>query len=342
MRPADRLSPRQRLILRAVVEAYIAGGQPVGSKTLVAAGQVAASSSTVRAELASLEELGVLSHPHTSAGRVPTGEGYRAYVDELVRRPLPPAAPPADLSLAHRELDTALRATAEALSQMTNLLAVVSAPSLESTVVRHVELIRLQPQVLMTEVITSTGGVAKRLSVFDEPVDRGLVEWAAAYLGETVTGLSPGARALRRRLEDPDLGEPERALLQTIAPVFSEAGDGDGAALHVGGRASLLAELQARDIESVREVVAALESRFELLALVRDALDADRLVVRVGDELPTRALHGLSLVAASYGVANRPLGTVSLVGPMRMDYAGAIRSVRAAASALSAFVEDVY
>jgi heat-inducible transcriptional repressor len=339
---ADRpITPRQELILQRVVEAYVAGGQPVGSKTLVAAGAILASSSTVRYELAELEERGMLAHPHTSAGRVPTDSGYRYYAEMLLRSPQAPARLPVDLSLAHRELDEALRVTADALSQMTNLLAVVSAPSLETTVVRHVELLRLQPSVVMAVVITSTGGVAKRLFVFDETVDTGLVDWAASYLNETVTGLNLGARVLRQRLQSPELEPRERVFLEAVAPVFTELVAG-GDTLHVGGTASLLGELHARDLASVRDVVQALEERWELLRVLRDALEEDWLTIRIGAELDSPALRSLALVAANYGVANRKLGTVSLVGPTRMDYGTAIRSVRGAAQALSAFVEELY
>jgi heat-inducible transcriptional repressor len=341
MTPERPLTPRQELILRQVVEAHIAHGLPVGSKTLVAGG-IAASSSTVRYELAELESLGMLAHPHTSAGRVPTDVGYRYYADLLLHSPLQPAPLPVDLSVAQREIDAALRTTADALAQMTNLLAVVSSPSLETTVVRHVELLPLQPQVVMAVVITSTGGVNKRLFVFEQAVDPGLVDWAATYLNETVTGLNLGARMLRKRLEDPELKAKERDFLATIAPVFTELVDAVGETLHVGGQAAVLRQLQSRDIEAVRQLVHVLEERWELLAVLRDALDADWLTVRIGSELPTPELCSLAIVAANYGVPNRKLGTVSLVGPTRMDYGAALRSVRGAAAALSEFVEDIY
>jgi heat-inducible transcriptional repressor len=333
------LSARQEQILREVVETYIATGQPVGSKTLVARG-IEASSSTVRYELAELEQRGMLAHPHTSAGRVPTDRGYRYYANLLLRAPIAVTPLPVDLHAAHRELETALRTTAESLAQMTNLLAVISAPSLETTIVRHVELLRLQPEVVVAVVITSTGGVAKRVFVFDRPVDTGLVEWAAAYLAERVTGLTLGARMLRARLTDPELRPGERAFLEAIAPVFTELVE-EGT-LHLGGAASLLAGLRGRDLEAMQEVMRALEERWSLLAMLRDALDADWVTVRIGDELPAPELRSLSMVAANYGIASRNLGTVSLVGPKHMDYTSAMRSVRGAAAALSDFVEDLY
>ncbi|HZB86579.1 MAG TPA: hypothetical protein VE289_08460, partial [Gaiellaceae bacterium] len=165
------LTPRQEEILARVVEEYVATGNPVGSKTLVARTHLDVSSSTVRYELAVLEEQGLLTHPHTSAGRVPTDLGYRFFVDRVLDRLEPrPADLDLDLSTVESQVDSALRATTEALSQVTHLLALVSAPPLETTIVRHVEVLLLQPNLVMVVVITSTGGVTKRLVSFEEPV----------------------------------------------------------------------------------------------------------------------------------------------------------------------------
>src|SRR5437762_6625560 len=128
-----QLTPRQREILRRVVEEHVATGQPVGSKTLVEKAIVTAAASTVRAELAELEARGLLTHPHTSAGRVPTEHGYRFYADELVAHQDPRPGPfPLDLSALRREVDSALEATTEMLSSVTRLLALVSAPAVET------------------------------------------------------------------------------------------------------------------------------------------------------------------------------------------------------------------
>src|SRR6185437_1660018 len=131
MRETTKISERQRAVLRHVVEEFVGTGQPVGSKTLVERSDLDVSPSTVRAELAELENLGLLTHPHTSAGRVPTERGYRYYADELLGRLEPhPAAFPLDLTAGNNEVDSAEQATTEMLSQVTRLLALVSAPSL--------------------------------------------------------------------------------------------------------------------------------------------------------------------------------------------------------------------
>src|ERR1700727_2901302 len=200
------LTERQELVLRRVVEEYLDGGAPVGSKVLAA--EVEWGPSTIRHELASLEELGLLAHPHTSAGRIPTEAGYRYFVDRLL--PEQSSGPGLSLSLVRREVDEAMRVTTETLSQVTNLLAIVSAPPIETSTIRHIEVLTLQPQVVMVVVITSTGGVSKRLFTFPRPVDTGLSDWAASYLNERLVGFGLGARMLHSRLSDPSLSVTEQ------------------------------------------------------------------------------------------------------------------------------------
>jgi heat-inducible transcriptional repressor len=333
------LSPRQELILRKVVEAYHEDGQPVGSKVLSAG--VEWGPSTIRNELAMLEEHGLLAHPHTSAGRVPTDAGYRYFVDRLL-----PATVPAEralpLLLVRREVDEAMRVTTETLSQVTNLLAIVSAPPIETATIRHVEVLLLQPQVLMVVVITSTGGVTKRMLTFEGPIDSGLVDWGASYLNEQLVGLGLGARQLHQRLADPKLGPRERGFLAAVAPAFTELTDTAEESLYVDGTARLLSSYRFEDVAKLNDVMEMLERRVTLLGVLSAALGEPDMYVRIGRENETPALQSLALVAASYGLPARDLGTVSVIGPLRMDYGQAIGAVRAAATELSRFVEDVY
>jgi heat-inducible transcriptional repressor len=336
------ISDRQRQILRHVVEEYVTTGQPVGSKTLVERAELGVSSSTVRGELAALEAQGLLTHPHTSAGRVPTEHGYRLYADGLLERlELRPGAFPLDLTSVRSEIEAALQSTTETLAQLTRLLALVSAPPLETTTVRHVEVLVLQQHVVMVVVITSTGGVTKRMVSFHEPVDPGLAQWAGEYMSERVAGLTLGSSLLRQRLADPELSQRERAFLGAFSPAFTEA-QADGRRLYVGGTAGLLEEVRSEELESYRHLLEVLEKRAAVLELLHGSLDARGPFVRVGMELEHPYLSNVALVGAAYGLATRTLGTVSLIGPVRMDYAKAIRSVHSAAAALSRFVEDAY
>jgi heat-inducible transcriptional repressor len=334
------LTPRQELILRKVVETHTATGQPVGSKALAADPEITAGPSTIRNELAILEEQGLLVHPHTSAGRVPTDAGHRVFVDRLL--PERTRDRGLDLHLVRSEVDEAMRTTTETLSQVTNLLAIVSAPPLDTATIRHVEVLALQPQVLMVVVITSTGGVTKRVFTFDAPVDPGLSQWAAEYLNDRLTGMGLGARMLHSRLNDPSLRRRERAFLDRLAPAFTELAETAEHTLYVDGAARLLSEHRFQDLSQINELMQILERRVALLEILRSALGERDVLVRIGSENELPALHSLALVAAGYGLPARNLGTVSLIGPVRMDYAGAIRTVREAARQLSRFIEDVY
>ncbi len=335
------LSPRQELILRKVVLTYRETAQPVGSKLLAADPELAAGASTVRGELAQLEEHGLLAHPHTSAGRVPTDAGQRYFVDRLLGG-APRPRPDLELTLVRREVDEAMRIATETLSQVTNLLAIVSAPPIATATIRHVEVLPLQPQVLMVVTITSTGGVSKRVLTFDAPVDPGLVGWAKEVLNERLVGLGLGARMLHSRLSDPDLSPRERGFLEALRPAFTELAETAEDTLYVDGAARLLREHRLQDLSQIHELMQMLERRVTLLELLHAALNQRDVLVRIGAENHVPALRSFALVAAGYGLPQRALGTVSLIGPSHMDYGGAIGTVREAAHQLSNFVADLY
>jgi heat-inducible transcriptional repressor len=338
------ITTRQSVLLRTVVEGHVELGQPVGSRWLAEQTGGEWGPSTIRAELARLEELGLLAHPHTSAGRVPTDRGYRHYVDELMSEGNLPAAPPKKVKaeIVRRELDDAMRSTTEQLSQVTNLLAMVSAPPLGTTTIKHVEVLLLQPQVAMVVVITSTGGVTKRVITYDSPVDPGLVKWAHEFVNDQLVGMGLGARMLHGRLTNPELGIAERGFLATLAPAFTELEATAGDTLYVEGTARLLSEERLQDLSQINLIMRALERRVALLAVLREAIDEPSVYLRIGHENELPELRSLSVVAAHYGLPGRSLGAVSVLGPVRMDYPNAIVAVREAAAELSRVVGVVY
>lgn len=337
------LTSRQERILCKVVNDYLRTGQPVASRSIAADAEFDCGPSTVRNELALLEEQGLLAHPHVSAGRVPTDAGHRYVVDMMldsgeglaVQRRM-------ELSLIRREVEEAMRATSETLSQMTNLLAVVSAPSLTTATIRHVEVLALQPEVAMVVAITSTGGISKLFATFDGPVDPGLLTWAGEYLRERLVGLGLGARMLQQRLLDPSLPPVESAFLQRLAPAFGDLASDPEDELYVDGTARLFSAGRIDDAAQLEGLVDLLERRVSLLRVLRTALGQPDVYVRIGHENEIPAMRSLALVATGYGMAQRKLGAVSVIGPVRMDYAGAIVTVREAAHELSRFVEDAY
>ena len=264
------LTPRQELILRKVVEDYQRSGQPVASKAIAADPSLDCGPSTVRNELALLEEHDLLAHPHTSAGRVPTEAGHRYVVDRMLGagRELVPNSPLA-LSLTRSEVEEAMRVTSVAISQVTSLLAVVSAPSLNAETIRHIEVLALQPQVVVLVVITSSGGVSKLLTTFDAPVDQGLVGWAGEYLNERLLGYGLGARMLSKRLEDPSLGASERAFVDRLALAFGSLASETEDTLYVDGAAHLLSSPSIGGITQINELMSLLERRAALLSVLR-------------------------------------------------------------------------
>ncbi|MBA3428675.1 MAG: heat-inducible transcription repressor HrcA [Actinobacteria bacterium] len=335
------LTKRQRDILRRVVEEYVATREPVGSKALVERSGLAVSASTVRSELAELEALGLLTHPHTSAGRIPTEAGYRFYAEDVLERmETRPARFPLDLSSMRSEIEDALQSTTEMLSQVTRLLALVSAPGFGTASVRHIEVLVLQPTVVMVVTITSSGGVAKKLFTFEQPVDPGLAAWANEYLNERLVGVGLGSHLLRRRIEEESRSSREQGFLDALRPAFLDLATPPGRALYMGGAASLLDDVRADELEACRRLLSVLEQRAAVLELVSESFDVRRPFVKVGLDHP--GLHDVALVGATYGLRTRTLGTVGLLGPVRMDYEKAVRTVRAAAFELSRLVESAY
>lgn len=338
------LSERQRTILGAVVTGYVREGKPVGSKALTTGAGSGWSASTIRAELASLEEHGFLTHPHTSAGRVPTDAGYRFYVEELLAsREGLPQVEGLRLTAMRREVEEAIRETTAELSRVTDLVALVSAPPLSTATIHRVEVLLLAPRRVMVVVIASNGGVSKRVFTFDEDVDPGVVEWSSSYLNERLVGLGLGARMAASRLADPELGRAEEAFLAEIRAAFTNLEESAGEeALYVDGASHLLSERRSADLPDAEELMEALERRVNLLNTLRSALEERTVFAWIGDENPQPELRSVSVVGANYGLAHRNLGAVGVMGPVRMDYATAIASVRDAAGELSRFFELLY
>jgi heat-inducible transcriptional repressor len=337
------INERQRFLLEKVVQAHVANGQPVGSKWLSEQSDVPWGPSTVRAELARLEELGLLRHPHTSAGREPTDRGYREHVDQMLEGGnLPAPAPSVQLEVSRREVDQAMRAATEQLSQVTNLLAIVTAPPIATSTIKHIELLTLQPQLAMIVVITSTGGVTKRLIPSERPLDPGLIDWARSYLNEELGGMGVGARMINSKLADPSLNPNERAFLGTMLPAFTELEERSGDTLYVDGAARLMSEDRVQELSQLSDLIVMLEHRVAFLSILRHAIDEPRVFLRIGQENERAELKSLSIVATRYGPPSRHLGAVSVIGPVRMDYGSAISSVRAAAKELSRVVGELY
>ncbi|MCO5316176.1 MAG: heat-inducible transcriptional repressor HrcA [Solirubrobacterales bacterium] len=343
------LSERQDTILRLTVEAYLEDGRPVGSKSIAEGSDLPWSASTIRAELSALEAGGYLAQPHTSAGRIPTDLGYRRYVEAITSRPVPVRSPgrselpaPEFHPAPRREVEETMREATATLAHVTDLLALVVAPPPGTATIHRVEALLLQPEVVMVIVIASTGDVTRRSFTFDRPVDPGLVKWASSYLNETLSGIALGARRISTRLAGGGLGPTEAAFVEALAPALIELEGDDESTLYVEGAARLLDERRTGDLPQLNRLMAAIEERAEILAMMRSAIDERSVFVWIGAENPRPELRNVSVVGANYGLGHRNLGSVGVVGPTRMDYESSIRAVTYAARELSRYFEHVY
>ena len=288
---------------------------------------------------------GYLTHPHTSAGRVPTDSGYRRYVDLLLESGALPAEARVGLELSRlrREVDEAMRETTAALAQVTDLVAMATAPSPSvAATIHRVEVLRLQPTKVVVIAIASTGDVARRVFEFDQAVDPGLVEWASSYLNESLAELGVGSRMISGRLADPELDRVEAEFVATLGSAFTELERETATDLYMDGASRLLSEEHLADLPRADELMTALERRAGVLQMLRSSLEERSVFLWIGDENPQPELRSVSVVGANYGLGHRNLGSVGVVGPLRMDYATAIASVRGAARELSRYFETVY
>jgi heat-inducible transcriptional repressor len=341
------LDDRKASILRAVVQEYIETAQPVGSGRVSAAPGVDVSSATVRNEMAVLEQLGFIHQPHTSAGRVPTDLGYRAFVEELRAHPVSSVVHHRKrevieklLSDAH-DVDDLLTRTTTVLSQLTRLVSLVIAPAIDASRCKLVELVDLGAQSALLLLVTDTGRVHKRVLELADPLLDADLDRVRTVLAEHVRGRRMGeVHDVVRGLRDSAPSEL-RALLSAVLDATATAVTEE--TLHrifVSGRAALADEGSfARD--DLSRVLSLLEEH-ATLARVLDVSSTDAEAgptVRIGSENEVEDLHSASLVAQRYRLVTA--GSLGVLGPTRMDYASVLATVRAVAQQLQDTMTDL-
>lgn len=330
--PPKSITERRELILQAIVAHYVSSGEPVGSKTLVERYNLGVSPATVRNEMAALEEGGYIFQPHTSAGRIPTDAGYRHFVDGFEGRAKLSAAQARKIQHffgePRWELEDALRQTASLLSSLTDHAAVVFAPALDRSVVRHIDVVGLSGGRAMVVLVTDTGRVENHVIALPEgPQDQQLDE-AADMLNRLIIDvpLEEAAAAIVTGLQRIPL--ELREVAGSVAKVLS-AGLADRRAqgVFLEGTSNIVDEQKFADLETVRQVIGALEHRRLLLEVVADALSAGTVSVRIGSENPISEMQYCAVITAPYGAGGEAIGSLGVVGPTRMDYRRTIAAV---------------
>ncbi|HSJ46589.1 MAG TPA: heat-inducible transcriptional repressor HrcA [Euzebyales bacterium] len=337
---AEQLDTRKEAILRAIVRDFILDGQPVGSKRVVEELNLAVSAATVRAEMVELEQAGLIRQPHTSAGRIPTDAGYRYYVDHLTSLELAkPAQPDAvdQTLLRATDVEDLLRRTSSVLSRLTRLTALVTAPRLDRSKLRHIELVSLSPHAILLVFIADTGRVEKRILDMADPVADDDVQRARYVVNDAASGLR--LTDVHDAIAGVSLAAPTylQPLLDRVATTIragATAAVPEADRVFVGGAAQLALRATDETVDRLGSVYDMLEEQVVLLSMLREALKQDDLAVRIGSELPVDELSPFSMVASTYGASGEALGSLGLLGPTRMDYGQAMTTVRAVANSL--------
>jgi len=339
-KPADpSLDPRARQLLRTLIGRYIRSGEPVGSQTLARHAGLDVSPATIRNILADLEDAGLLSAPHSSAGRVPTPQGYRLFVDSLLQvRPLPET----DVARLRGELPAGsgtqalLGSASELLSAMTHFVGVVSVPRREQFAFRRIDFVPLDGSRVLAILVFADNEVQNRIVLTRRPFDAGELERVANYLnahfaGRTVADIRGTLLRELRSAQD----EMQLLLAQSVELAEQALAPG-GDDMVLAGQTRLMGVQELADLDRLRELFEAFSRKREILQLLERTVQAPGVRIFIGEETGLAPLEGMSLVTAPYVASGTVLGVLGVIGPTRMAYDRVIPVVQAAADALGA------
>ena len=336
---ADVLDSRARHLLRALIAEYIRDGQPVGSRTLARMAGLDVSPATIRNVMADLEEIGLVAAPHTSAGRVPTAQGYRVFVDSLLE--IKPLDPNEEARISSGIPDVAgtqalLSNASSLLSGITHFVGLVTVPRREQFAFRHIDFVPVGGNRLLVILVFTDNEVQNRVVEMPRPYSGSELEQMANYLNAQFAGLA--LDEIRARLVA-EMRQARADLDRTMAAAIEVA----NAALRiesredvlVSGTGNLLGVQDLARIDRLRELFEAFQRKQELLRLLEDCIHADGVRLFIGEESGFEALGQCSLVAAPYGADGKVLGVLGVIGPTRMAYDRVIPVVQATARVVS-------
>jgi len=333
---------RRLAVLRAIVEDYVSTQEPVGSKALVERHGLGVSPATVRNDMAALEEEGLITQPHTSAGRIPTDKGYRLFVDRLTTiKPMSAAERRAIAVFLDDavDLDDVVQRSVRMLAQLTHQVALVQYPTLSRATVRHVELVQLSNSRLLAVLILSSGQVEQRVIDLGREIDdEGLAMLRSRLVAASVGRIIADATTeLGGLVAPPEDGGVQDTVVEVLVDAMS--GHRSSERVAVGGAANLARFGDSFEI-SVRPLLEALEEHVVLLKLLGEAQTGGMVTVRIGHEGPYQEFASTSVVSTGYGPGDEAAGNLGVVGPTRMDYPGTMAAVRAVARYVSRILDE--
>ena len=340
------LSHRSRQILEAIIEDYIATAEPVGSSAVARRHAMPVSSATVRNVMASLEELGLLASPHTSAGRIPTDKGFRFYVDSLVGVRTISHSEKKEILKRCREtggnLTDLLREASRTLSSLSNYTGFVVAPRFASATFRQIEFIALGGRRILAILVTCSGAVQNRIiEVSQDYVPEDLVRMSN-YLNSTLEGLS--ISQVREKI----IAEMEQdksrydQLLANALTLSQQALPDEQEELYLAGQSRIFEQPEFNDVRKMRELFQAFEEKGRLLQLLGDCMQAKGVRIFIGSETPLQEMAGMSLITSTYMTDKNTVGVMGVIGPTRMGYSNVIPIVDYTAQLVSRLLTDRY
>ena len=335
------MSTRRLEILRAIVDEYVATQEPVGSKSIADRAGLGISPATIRNEMAVLEDEGLITHPHTSAGRIPTDLGYRVFVDKLATvKPLSSAERRAIETFLEGalDLDDVVMRTVRLLADVTKQVAVVQYPSIIKSRVRHIELVLLMPTRLMIIFITDAGRIEQRIMEFTHDIPENFLVNLGTQLNQVITGarLLDVAEKLSGLLDSYSVSD-RRDVGRIISMIIEMSMEKPEEKVVLAGTANL-ARFREDFTAQIHPILEALEEQVVLLRLLGDVTDT--VQVRIGHEQSEQNLRQTSLVTVGYGTGESALGALGVIGPTRMDYAGSIAAVSAVARYVGHYLNE--
>ncbi len=346
-----RLTARQEAVLASVVGEHVGSGEPVSSGRVMETSRLDLSSASIRGIMVELERLGLLVQPHTSAGRVPTDQAYRLLVDPMMRHPTRVPQSQAQsiddaLSQSDGNLASLLGAATRQLSNLSHQVGLVLAPDLSRLIVDRLEFVRLDERRVLALLIARGGAVQQRvIAAPEEPIDSAGLERCSRYLSDTFGGRTlPEMQALLRERLSEERAAFDALVRQSLA-LCAEAVRPSAAAtgeVFVDGAANLLDSPEFADPEAIRSLVKTLEEKQVLIELLGRLLEGEGVQVLIGDENPLDDLTHCTVVASSYGAGGQKMGTLGIVGPVRMPYARVISLVDYLARAVSDHLSDTH
>jgi heat-inducible transcriptional repressor len=338
--PATPLDDRRREVLRTLIQLHVETGDPVGSESLSRAFGRALSPASLRNIMADLEALGYLDHPHTSAGRIPTDEGYRVYVDSLMgRRALDPGEAQAIAELRHGEAsaEQTMERASQLLSRLSRNVGFVLAPDIARTSFRHVDLVPLgHPRVLVV-MVSATGIVTHKVIDVEERLEPSALQECANYLNAHFSGM-PLSDIRARLLE---LMTEEKALYDSLLQRVIALGERafalpePGANVYLDGASNMLSQREFEDLERMRALFRTFEEKSRLVRILNACIAGDGIRVLIGHENSDPELKDLSLVTATCRVEGEPGLGVGVLGSTRMQYAHVVSLVDHVARAVA-------